>query len=589
MSHRVVVCPLKRCKPLLHAFDYTHDTPLPAGTLVEIPFRRTNIHGIVVDPAWAQPPSSRITISPIIRVVAYHYFPASALAIAEAIARIAATSLSNILCGALPKTFPQEGTVYPAQPINPATTHPVRIDSPRDLPGACWDTMRDLHGAPVLIVVPQIEDAHDIETHSPEHIPVKIISQKLSRTQWNAFRGNPPPIVIATRRGILLPYHHQPHLIVYRSGSPLFIQDLMNPHYDPLDVVTAVPHAFKSVTYIETSAHLKTLGFHSIVRPTTQAKAIVSVTQSYSPEAIIEELIESTRKSESQPTAIIVHNKGDARRLICTTCNTVATCPRCQNHVGMSGTPRTPRLACDLCGAVYQRFGCLGCGASTFRPLGIGVKTISRMFEAKKIDYALMVVENSTTPPHVSPVAHLTVGTIAQISHYKKGTLPPAHRIIIPDADTFFSYSNTDSLLSFRHMVEECISLGAQEVCVFTRTPAHPFFQSLIALDTAFLHQEAQLRERFHYPPYCWVYTLTHLKREALHRAIEWVYALWGAPGYAVEQSASSLILRIPREPGGRVEDFFTFLKHDMFRDSIVSASASYEEKTTHSPHRARA
>lgn len=250
------VAPIRRFPRSAEPYDYRvpEDLTVSVGSFVEVPLRRSAVAGIVVE---LMETTEIKRVSAIAKLLPIPAFSVDDMEFYRLLARQTYQSLSSILYAAIP-TLPKR-LVHKTRPEIPATSFPLSVDEVETLKGLLSHVRNNSHtrvclpndrlgiglvfallkstSDPLLILVPDVHMAQAVYTVARGVTDsIQFLFAKQSNTEayesWIALREGTSRVIIATRKGALVPPHASVRTVMLGSGEDDFTQWDQNPHYD---------------------------------------------------------------------------------------------------------------------------------------------------------------------------------------------------------------------------------------------------------------------------------------------------------------------------------------------------------------------
>lgn len=213
------------------------------------------------------------------------------------------------------------------------------------------------------------------------------------------------------------------------------------------------------------------------------------------------ELIAELR-GHSRRIVCVLNTKGRARLLACARCRAIARCEFCDAAVRLTDVEI---FVCPRCSAQRPQV-CLGCGASKFALLKLGVTRLREELAAAAGRNVSEVVEVSGSPKSNADFdasAMLFVGTEAVLYRVHQ-----ADTVVLLDVDAeLFAprYRATEITLSMIVLAARLARRRTEggRVMLQTHSPQHELFGAVMSLDfTALLNHECDRRRALSMPPF---------------------------------------------------------------------------------------
>jgi len=423
-SFLVSVAPIARI-PLSRdqSFFYTFNTLLDPGTLVEIPFGRRMIQGIVTDCQTDFVRAGGIALKPVRDIITHHLLTQAQLELADFLSTHYYTPLGIVLPLFI---LPQQSSK-----TNPTTTLPSLTSftlsatsqkicnqllaadsssvlqttfSPASYHALAFLVQQQLQnafaadGTPTQILIQTPERCHVpmLATFLRQYFPAEVIATYASTDTggarsmtWERIRSGDAHIIIGSRSAIFAPFARLSLIITWSAHSMTYKQWEKHPRYDSrlcadqLAVVSSTKHIRISPALTTAPHNTQTLSLGtSQLPPTTLVDMKIEYNEvnekrfKKSHPALSRTLITEIKKVlvAKQQALLFVGRSGKNAFSVCEKCRTVARCPQCERALTES---TRGHHRCHHCPYVTDVFpACSNCRSLTFQSVGLGTERI---------------------------------------------------------------------------------------------------------------------------------------------------------------------------------------------------------------------
>ncbi len=470
------------------SFDYQipDDLHLEPGHLVEVPFLRQSVRGVVWDLRQTSPVAG---LRPISRLL--HPLPivtAWQRTTAQAIHDQTWASWGHILSGAIP-LYPRRTITVTAPPHmeRQPVSFPPRTQWYRSRPQAENEIMNWLlHTAgPRLVLTPTIEDVERLTARALEqHLPVRAIHRHLGQVAYRQIyeevRQGTCQIILGTASALLLPFPVEPLIFLDQEEHPSHKSSQQHPRYD-LRYIVMSSHRLAAV-----STPAPSLWWFNRLQPTppppVHGRLLASLdqpSQQFWVSAQFEQVLEDATHEE-QKVAVIVPRRGYASVVRCRQCGLSLTCPVCHHPSSLTGRPPEP-VRCQFCQHVSAvPSTCPRCGSVEWNFSGLGPERMAEML-GPRLPQALIG----------------TYQLYRQLTGHSVRTIIVAHGDALLNVPDFSSEER-----AWQYLARLQASNPTSQVMVQTFHPEHDFWQRWRnSDDESWYRAEVQIRHRLHLPP----------------------------------------------------------------------------------------
>lgn len=425
-------------------FSYRSPLAIPLGSLVEIPFGRRTLRGIVYAAA-PLPGRAPLWLKPIHRVIAPAWLTEHQRVLAQTISQEYISSLGNTLKHFV---FPLPKKITALVPkLRETTRHSSR--SPKV---TCHEFLTDTtlltwlekkiraantSTTTLFILVPDLLLAELIALRARTMVPTTLLTSRLTGKgfyeAWSAIRTGGTRVIIGTRQALFAPFTNLKDIMVLFPEETLsYKQWDMTPRYETDFIVRHLTRAFGAkLTYLTTSLGLREqISFPKAAYPTLRPPLLVDRRQDGKgarAKVFGKVLIE---KLKAVPTTnkvlLIAKERGVAGVLLCQSCRTTARCPECHHILGEQASGEFRCLACGYRSSLFPR--CSACGHFNFKSFGYGTVRVEREYERLWPEKRTLRLDRDSLAP-------------------KKGWDVLLQRLIIGDFDTLITTPELGTLL----------------------------------------------------------------------------------------------------------------------------------------------
>ncbi len=531
-----VIAPLIRLPRGRDWFDYAVPEDMvnlvAAGQIVDIPFRKRTIKGIVValhhkKPTFAVRPIKKI-LTPI------PFLSLASLHLAQSIAKQTATQFSIVLKSFLPVIKVRELAKLSYAPFETksSSTHKPLIQL-LHWSNESWRNKKYRERAKIAIDNDQsvlVITAREPDIHTLHNIfsglPTLTVSPE-NRVQevweaWKRARSGEPVILIGLRSGVFAPFANLGLVIVDQEHDENLKQEEPNPRYHARSV--AFELAIRSQADLMLASPVPSLesfyrAEHGIIQyyeePREAASEITlldldnehkkDVFSFIAPETMSS--IDETLK-HNKSIFILVDRLGAATKLTCKDCGYEWKCTECGAYMALHGGDTASR--CQKCGETsVPPDSCLQCRGRNLKFGGAGTERIANLATTLKPDWPIIRLDSLTaqiSPPRSLDLTKpaVIIGTRFALAHINEAPLGLAISLTTDQLlarPEFKTHEDTYRMLSE-------LARRAGRLLVYTRDANHWVLQALTKSYREFYNEEARVRQRWGYPPYT---TLTRL------------------------------------------------------------------------------
>lgn len=523
-----VIAPLIRLPRGRDWFDYAvpEDMAARPGQIVDIPFRKRTVKGVVIRTHTTTP---SFQVRPIKKIITpIPFLPEVSLVLAQSIATQTATPLSVVLKSFLPVLKIRELTTlaFPEPKTNSSTpSNATRIllhwhdEHLRNAEYRHHTERAIASGKSVLIITAREPDIQTLADGMHGLPTATIPPDNRTHTLWEAWkraRSGEPVVLIGLRSGVFAPFHNLGLIIVDQEHDENLKQEEPNPRYHArsiayelairsgADLILGSPvPSLESFSRTQRGILTHTeIGIESEPRidvvnlENEHKKDIFSFIAPATLDAIAETF------AEKKSTFILVDRLGAATKITCKDCQAEWKCIDCGAYLAYHGTEKT--LRCQRCGHESPPPDyCPKCRGGNLKFGGAGTERISNLIASLKPDWPLVRLDSITAeiaPPKSLDLTKpaIIIGTRFALAHLNRAPLGLA--ISLTTDQLFARPEYTTNEDTYRRLRE--LARRAGHLIVYTRDPESAGIACLTKKYHAFYNDEARARERWKYPPF---------------------------------------------------------------------------------------
>ncbi|MBI4185648.1 hypothetical protein HY524_01185 [Candidatus Berkelbacteria bacterium] len=462
------------------------------GAIVEVPFGRSAVHGIVLSQNRSVPAEIQSKIRPLIKTIsAGPWVPPTTRSLAATLSAECGESLGTCLFRLLPplgkrslKRLRPPQSMAGGRRLLCVGSHTERLDVYRSL------IRHALEARQQVIIVAPISRHQWLATHLAKiSHRITTVTADLAPSQQRRVADDVATglvdILIGTRHVVGWPAHALGLLIVDDPYHRAHVDD-QRPYLDAATIATARSqvsggHCLLGLRTLTPALMLRSE--RSLITPI--ATKAVNISPSFhtpsSQSALVDSVcVTALQRSiaAGQRTVVVAPRHGWGGQLRCLDCGTVARCAHCHGELAVIDPSHT--LSCQNCGR-HEHWPtlCSHCQGAQLRPSGIGTEAIRAWFnhhEPTLLDKGLEIV---------------TEGAFDEPSQY--GT------VLFPSADSPLTSPDLNRPIRYLGAIREALG-SAQAVFIVTADPNQPWLRSLTSAQN--LHPLLDEREAHHLPPY---------------------------------------------------------------------------------------
>lgn len=418
-NYVIQVAPLVRL-PILRTqvFSYLHEKPLSAGTLVDIPFYRRNLQGIVVSSKEDFPRQGAIQLKKINSVIQEKFLSERQIELAK---KLASHYLSPI--GIFLKLMTSKGilnikdkkekirklTNKNKLPKSKEAEIILKSQSKNFLVIGPADKRLNLNLSLVsniikskkqcLVLVPEIFQSHEMQKKFQGYFPreeIALFHGKILKGQfydsWQKVKERKINVVIATKVGVFLPFSNLGLVIVEEEQDISHKQWDMSPRYGAVraaEVLAKMQNA--KIVFGSASPSIETcwraekekwqvLNLREDAKKKRETEIIDLYQERKNPDfPISKRLYESISRAlnERKKILLLVKRRGYSTFSVCRNCKNILKCPKCERAlVYFDETDNYRCLHCSYRADIFS--SCPKCGSHQFSHFGVGIQLVER-------------------------------------------------------------------------------------------------------------------------------------------------------------------------------------------------------------------
>jgi len=396
-------------------FSYWHTEPLPAGTLVAIPFYFREIQGIVIRSHQKFDERGSIKLKNIKSVVEKEFLSENQVKLAQEIANHFFSPLGSVMKLMVPRVVKQRKK---REKISKKTKASRKIEkearkiavSDKNKFLLMGNSKRrdkinfDLIGLYLkknkqcLILVPEIFFAHNVYEKIQKGFSeeIALVHSRITKgqfyDQWQRIRSGDIKIVIATKQGIFLPFFDLGIIIVEEEQDISFKQWESMPRYHAvrgaefLAELAGAKLVLESSTPSAESYHradkkeLELIKIEDDKNNFPKVEVVSLEKEKNNPDFPISQILygylaEAARNKKQ--AVLFVNRRGFSTRTICENCKRTLKCPACDRALVYSD--ELGQYKCLHCSHKMDLLSvCPSCGGSQFSHRGIGTQTVEK-------------------------------------------------------------------------------------------------------------------------------------------------------------------------------------------------------------------
>lgn len=511
------VAPLRRLPNNLAMLDYraAENQPIQPGSLVKIPFRRSEIFGIVLK-VRGKPDIPEEKLATIKEAVWDTPLLSEAyLRLARQISATYGAPIGPILSGMCP---PLQKRKLAAQDLSALAaraheysrsylwyqTHDQKIQ---------WNSKRNDPGQ-TLIIVP--EHRHLTEWSADAVFHTKLTQRQKFETYFAARNGLAKTIV-GTRAALFLPFSNLSRIIIDFEHSAHHKNWDQAPRYHSAEVAQwiarALPCRLTLASHTPSVKSARQLQEHPLMRALPKPGVIlVDQRQEYQKKnfsVLSDDLVSAIHRAKKQDKSVLclTHRRGSFSVVRCADCGRTERCQHC--HLPLVHHGDTQTLNCHPCNKICKPSSiCPQCSGASQTFHSPGTQHVTAALSDLNL-LKVIRVDGDTDTPKPSAEPHILVGTSAALASVNWSTVGAAS---ILDADSMLSIPEHRASDEFFALVRELQYFLPKKtpVLVHTKEPSRALIHSLTTAAPEYWYaRELKIREALKYPPFMSVLKLS--------------------------------------------------------------------------------
>lgn len=543
------VIPLKKLPRNLHAFDYLvpkeYQKIIKKGQLVEIPWKKTSVQGIIFDLVEE---SEFDKLKPITQIlekqqILLPYQLKLALWMAKSYF-VSATQTAKLMHISFPKRIHlivKQNLELSDVPVDKLTQHDQQVINELKNKNILYQYQDVLqknktlihviknhleNNQQVLILVPRLIEIDKLVEQLPQDLQkfgISILNNKVYKTknryfqEWSKIRFNKSKIIIGTRSALFASFANLGLIVIDNEAELDYKQYDQNPRYHAIEVAYAISKLIDCKLFLTSLApsvdshyHAKSNDYKLIHQPKQIVPKVNIIDlnneqkkQSYSLlTPLLLKQIRLTLLADKQ-IVIFLNRRGYATSVVCNDCNYVFNCEECNIPLILHNNDI---LKCHHCGYEQKLATCKKCSGINYFYTGTGIQkieqTIKKIFNNKKI---IRIDSDSVFTEEQINNADIVIGTSMILSAMKWENLGLAAFI---SADSLLYLPDFKALEKTFQILVKIVSKmdeNAFRSTLFIQTK-NPQNQAILAVKNhdydMFYDYELNNRDLFNYPPY---------------------------------------------------------------------------------------
>lgn len=575
------IVPTKKLpRDLMQIFSYEipkeMEKEIQIGSLVEIPFRKSKIKGIVF--SFSKKQETEFQIKPIANVLDSKCFSEQNIGLAKFIAEYYYCPISWIVDAMIPEIPKKEArkkiglsNIVEVEKLEKSRKEEILKNITSEKKSVLLHNLNskklDLYKSIIknqksksqsLIIMPEYFDVYSqaqffIENFGEEK--VAIINSEITKNQffkeWQKIREGTAKIIIGTRQAVLMPFQNLGTIIVDEEHNPSHKQWDQNPRYHARDVAIKLAEIFDARIILSSP----TLSLETFQRTKEDFKLVSVIEQKNKKPEVLdmeverkngnysllsEKLQESLLQNiyEKKQAVIFIPRLGNYTAFQCKDCGYIASCETCDNTL----IGHKNQLYCSKCKKLYELLKCCPkCQGQNISSFGCGsariCEEVEKLFEGKNVKIVEMnskVLEEISNQQKIykdfaSGKIDILVGTQMILKNWNMKNLALIG-IIFPE--TIFSQNSFRSKEKiWQTLFRFYIFPQDKEIIIQTYKPQSPFFEEMKnGIFQDFLDKELEDRKvsisKIKYPPFDKIIKLIykHMDPKSCEKEARWQY-----------------------------------------------------------------
>jgi len=538
----VKVVPIRRLPKALSELDYLVPEDLQEkvriGQLVRIPFRNSEIHGIItkidispdqkrkikkiISLVWQEPSLSEKQLN-FLREISEFYNTPLGFVFQSSMLPLKKTKLKKV------NIIPQK-----SQPHSPKIKPTLSIYNSTQEKKDIIQKHIDREGQ-TLIIMPEVSSATEMLDILKDYKDIAIIHAEIGEKElfenWVKVRNNETKIVISTRRGIFLPWYNLKSIILDSEGSFYHKNPEMAPRIHNREAALMLAHAHSAALFLTDhtpsvdSWYFAKMGIYntegkikSFEQPATFLVDMRAERRAKNYGAISDPLEQALEKP-SQDLFLFYNRKGSASYVGCRDCGYVIRCENCGRT--MTYHENSGQLECHFCKTAERlSLACPNCRGSNVVMYGSGTELLENELKKKIQNKEIYRIDSTTADFYVdNDNEKIIIGT--QIAWDKiKWDKITLMAFVEADLSLYVpEYKVSENLWWQIREAQFKLSKNA-EIYIQTGHMEHQVFSNLMQPEK-FYEIEASERQSFSYPPFSYllkIYIGEKTEEEALQK-----------------------------------------------------------------------
>ncbi len=394
------------------------------GSLVDIPFGRRSVMGIVTDSMPDTRPPRSMKIKSISNLQEYQALTSRQITLAQSISNTYLCPLGPILTLCVQKKIKERAKTTPPQSLNltpfslPTSESQLLTDilkaqnssillnaagsqhTSTFLTALIEQVLVQNSSSQITIIAPERTQTVALIKHLENIFPtehIAMVSDLLSggaqSSAWQRIKDGSARIIIGTKRALFAPYQELSHILFLQCHDMAYKQWQTQPLYDARDVVTTLQE-IHNATLIRVSDSPRVTdrflaeqskSYHTLA-PDKKRVLTINMREAYWKHnekrtkkvrpLISEDLyaqISNTIRA-GQKTLLFVNRQGKNSFSVCAKCKEVVRCPTCEYALTERSKGNFTCLHCNHQTDVFP--SCTSCGNLTFTSVGMGTEAI---------------------------------------------------------------------------------------------------------------------------------------------------------------------------------------------------------------------
>lgn len=522
------IIPIKRLPAHLSYFDYAvpadYQDRIAIGQLVVIPFRKSNIFGLVLSLSKKGEEGLKDISEIYIETPIISPTGLKCIEMLSAQYRISMGTAAKLALPPLQKRKLKKVTLSPHNKTSPSKKKKPEFVS--------YSTSKDRasliqknSAENTLILVPEkqhcqeIFSALDAEQQKRAVIWNSDLSTKEQFEFWCAIQRGAKTIIIGTRGAVFLPFPELDTIIIEQEHHPQHKHWDQAPRYHAKDVAhwLAEEHGAQCL-YLSFSPSCETyFNVHkkkmraekSIISPPRKLPTIIDMSEEMRAGryGALSDAAKQALEESTQDVFLFLQRRGFSRSLRCTSCHFLSVCPQCSLPLSYHEADKS--MHCHSCNITRPTpEACPQCKKATIAFRGVGTEFLESGVNAFLSDLGTTahVIRVDGDKPFAEPAKNgrrIIIGTEAGFEHIR---WDKTDLVIFVDIDAQLQIPEYKAAEHVWHSIQETL-FNLSESAAFlvqTRSPQHVLIKSLPEPDR-FYRTELNARMTLGYPPYSYL------------------------------------------------------------------------------------